>query len=270
MACSSTGNGNKFLSNDSDHSPNVFVVWLLPSNEAKLYDRLQDCINKLAKENSTPTFVPHITVCGAIHQLEAEEICNRVREVVVAVASESGSGCNGGGSNQNRGPLLDLDFVSVGSQENFWAQDLYLEVKQTEPFLSLTRKVQEKLLSSSTTGERERSLFAPPCTVPHLSLLYPKGGHSELEVLDGAEGEKPEDAPALMKIRTFYTQLRERIKEEFLAKDDGSASSSASSVGEDCLAVVQIGGRTAEGVNISRGWQGIPDWKIVEKIPLKP
>eukprot|EP00392_Amoebophrya_sp_AT5.2_P012765 g12872.t1 len=240
-------------------------------------------IDKLAAQMQTLRFCGHVTVCGSTKNLEEIEVVGRVRDVVarltgsggalraeepVSVSTSTSGGDHevvevlevedhdhmGGTALQLTGPVsLPIAFTDVRSMQNTWQQDLFLAARPTVALNELAIALQSALLSggpaliASQKGEvGHRLLWAAPCEVPHYSLLYAEGGHDE-EGENGAAKQK-------------YERLREQVRETLgLVNSSGEYRCEGAA-----LAVVQIG-----GPGIARGWEGIPSWRIVEKIPLK-
>ena len=86
-----------------------------------------------------------------------------------------------------------IRFSKVASQQNFWPQDLYLEVddehqtavdqfeRVEEAGITKLAKGVQKTLFEERGYDPERCPFAPPCKVPHLSLLYySENGHRDM------------------------------------------------------------------------------------------
>jgi 2'-5' RNA ligase len=56
----------------------LMSIWLVPQNEDKKY--LQEIVNKLADENNSPKFTPHLTLFAGI-EIEVDKLKNAVDEV---------------------------------------------------------------------------------------------------------------------------------------------------------------------------------------------
>src|SRR3989344_4241262 len=53
-------------------------LWLVPENEQK--DQLQSIVNRLAEDNNSPTFTPHLTLIGDV-EIQLEPFRRAVDEV---------------------------------------------------------------------------------------------------------------------------------------------------------------------------------------------
>lgn len=270
-----TERGDHKNSADNGGRDSRYVVWLLLEEEndcggetggkEKKPPLLQPLIDKLAAQMQTPRFCGHVTVCGSTKNLEEIEVVGRVRDVVAKLTGSGGAlradepvspylDQVEGIALQLTGPVsLPIAFTDVRSMQNTWQQDLFLAARPTVALNALAIALQSALLSggpaliASQGGEvgHRRLLWAAPCEVPHYSLLYAEGGHDE-------EG----NGTAKQKYERLRGQVREALG---LVNSSGEYRCEGAA-----LAVVQIG-----GPGIARGWEGIPSWRIVEKIPLK-
>ncbi len=116
-----------------------YSLWLLPTGE--VYEKLATLIKKLAEENNTPIFDPHVTLLGEIIQSKGD-IVRKIEELI---------------SDQKQFPLT----LSRIDYQDFYFRALFVKAEINESLLSLHN--QAKMIFGMQN--------IPPY-MPHLSLLY--------------------------------------------------------------------------------------------------
>ncbi|CAD7923263.1 unnamed protein product [Amoebophrya sp. A120] len=244
-----------------DQHDDRFVVWLLPEERTERLIQ-SEIIDVFAAATGMPRFQPHVTVCGGTRGLRESDAIERVAQVVQtfktwrsnssdtnAVEGPVGDEDRGSGGSTSSAPIL-IPFTAVRSERNFWAQDLYLEVARSPELVFLCKELQRSLLGGglvqqerqpSNHTDEELLLFAPPCRVPHMSLLYQKDGHDPS--VDTAAEQR-------------YANMRKAV--EIMLDSNPKLRGETTA---DRIALMQIGGR---GISPKCGWESIPYWRLVQ------
>ncbi len=115
-----------------------YSLWLMPKGRA--YDKFSGLIKKLAAENNSPVFEPHITILDAT-MLPEDEIIRRTEKLVH-------------GQKTFTITLQNIDY------QDYFFRTLFVRAKITNQLLLLRKKVAEVF-----------EMDLPPY-MPHLSILY--------------------------------------------------------------------------------------------------
>lgn len=116
-----------------------YSLWLIPTGE--IYGKFASLIKRLAEENNTPIFEPHVTLLGEIIQSE-EDIVRKIEELAL---------------DQKQFPLT----LTRIDYQNFYFRALFVKAEINESLLSLHN--QTKMIIDMQN-------ISP--YMPHLSLLY--------------------------------------------------------------------------------------------------
>ncbi len=121
-----------------------FSLWLVPSENHNKH--LQDAINRLSQEYSTPLLEPHVTLYGRIVG-EKAEMLEKTRELAGRISQ------------------LSIQFTGF-YQSNQFFRSLFMGVKHTSELDDAYRTAQFIFESFLPSGYRGREF------IPHLSLMY--------------------------------------------------------------------------------------------------
>lgn len=131
----------------------ILSVWLVPQESEK--QELSATVNKLAQENSSPSFNPHLTLLGDVF-MSFEDLKSAVDEVFI-----------------NQTPF-QVKSTDINQSEAFF-KTVFIEFKINETL----KKVFESL--SQKTDKRGIDTFKP-----HISLMYKMMPESEkLKIISG-------------------------------------------------------------------------------------
>lgn len=117
----------------------LLSVWLVPQEKDKLY--LQEIIDKLAKENDAPTFIPHLTLLPGI-EMEANDLKKILNEVF------------------NQTKSFKINRTKISQSEQFF-KTVFIELELDENLKNLFMHLSNKTDSRSIDDFK-----------PHISLLY--------------------------------------------------------------------------------------------------
>ena len=131
---------------------NFFSIWLVPQDDDKLY--LEKVIFKLANENYSPAFTPHLTICGDI-TITLEKLKSAFDNAF------------------NQAKPFKIKKTGVGQSEDFF-KTVYIEFEINQELRDLFLKLSEG------TDKRLIENFKP-----HMSLIYKKMPKDEkLAIID--------------------------------------------------------------------------------------
>jgi len=117
-----------------------FGFWIIPENE--LYQELDDLIKKYSKEYGSPTFVPHMTIHGAVDTTSDQEVVEDVRQAVQDIKP------------------FEINVGEVEFSTTFF-QCVFARMKTSAPLLDTHLALRRNL------GYKESHVF-----MPHASLVY--------------------------------------------------------------------------------------------------
>lgn len=117
----------------------LLSVWLVPQEKDKLY--LYEIIDKLAKENNAPTFIPHLTLLPGI-EMEVNDLKIILNEVF------------------NQTKSFKINKTKISQSEQFF-KTVFIEFELDENLKNLFMRLSEK------TDNKSIDAFNP-----HISLLY--------------------------------------------------------------------------------------------------